>query len=426
MFVGSLFLYSVFALAAGFAKTPISLDVLCGVIGIFSASAIPPAVGILGIAYSKPSKRKNAAFACFSAGNPLGYLFGTIFGGLATNLFNWRASFWLVAIIFLVFTIIGFFTIPKDWTDKESLNWTAVKRFDLLGTGLTIAGIGMFSAALSLGATAERGWSTSYVIALLVIGVVLLVAFVPWENFYMYPLVPMGIWKDRNFTLNLVILMLGFAAFTPSSFFIALYFQDVWHMSALQTAVHLLPMAISGLLVNIIAALILHRVSNKLLMYIGTASYFIASLLLAMNRVDSSYWAFCLPAFCIIVIGADLEFNVANMYVMSSMPAHQQSVAGGIFQTVAKLCMSLGFALTTAIFKSVGASGTAMAETGYWDRETRPYAAVFWFSAACSVFAFFLVPSLTIGTQGGREEKQTESSSGTPSGLKAEEQKTGG
>ena len=81
MFVGSLFLFAVFALAAGFAKTPISLDVLTGIMGLFSASAVPPASGILGAAYERPSKRKNAAFACFSAGNPLGYVFGTIFGG---------------------------------------------------------------------------------------------------------------------------------------------------------------------------------------------------------------------------------------------------------------------------------------------------------------------------------------------------------
>lgn len=106
-----------------------------------------------------------------------------------------------------------------------------------------------------------------------------------------------------------------------------------------------------------------------------------------------------------MVIGADLEFNVANMYVMSSMPAHQQSVAGGIFQTVAKLCMTLGFGIATAIFNSVQASDTAMAQTGFWDRETRPYAATFWFSTACSVFAFFLVPFLTIGTQGGKEKR---------------------
>lgn len=313
LFVGSLFLFSVVGLAAGFANDPITLDVLTSVMGFFSASAVPPAVGILGVAYEKGSKRKNAAFACFSAGNPLGFVFGTIFGGVATKLYGWRASFWLIALIFLAFTIIGIFTIPRDWTPKEPLNWESLKKFDIIGTLLTIAGIGMFSAALSLGSTAPNGWRTGYVLALLIVGIFLLIAFVFWELRCKYPLVPMGIWRDRDFSLNLAILALGFMSFTPASFFIALFFQRVWNLSALETALRLLPMCISGLIVNIIAALVLHRISNKLLLYIGTLSYAAASLLLALNTQSSPYWAFCFPAFCIIVIGADLEFNVANM-----------------------------------------------------------------------------------------------------------------
>lgn len=397
-----MFLFSVFALVAGFAKTPISLDVLCGIMGLVAASAVPPASGILGVAYEKPSKRKNAAFACFSAGNPLGFVFGTVFGGIAAYIFSWRATFWLIALIFLLFTIIGIFTVPRDWTDKEPLNWLAVKRFDIVGTLLTISGIGMFSAAISLGDTAPEGWSTSYVIALLVVGILLMFAFVFWEMWYKYPLVPMGIWKDRNFSLVLSILMLGFMSFTPGSFFIALYFQKVWHMSALAVGVHLLPMAISGTLVNILAAFILHRVSNKLLMLVGASSYMVAFILLGLNKESSSYWAFCFPAFCIMVIGADFEFNVANMYVMSSMPPSRQSVASGIFQTVAKLCMTLGFGIATAIYNSVQKNPQL---ANYWDRQSQPYSATFWYSAACAGLSVCLVPFLTIGTQGGKAKQ---------------------
>jgi len=190
-------------LAAGFARSGISLDILSGIMGLMSASGVPPAVGILGVVYEKPSKRKNYAFACFSAGNPLGFIFGTIFGGIATNLFGWRASFWLIAIIFLVTTFIGIWTIPKDFTAKEPVNMETLKRFDVLGTVFIIFGIGMFSAALSLGETAPQGWTTGYVLALLIVGLALMIAFVVWDCWFKYPLVPMGIWKDRNFTLCL-------------------------------------------------------------------------------------------------------------------------------------------------------------------------------------------------------------------------------
>lgn len=64
------------------------LDIFGGLLGLWSAAAVPPAVGILGAAYVVPSKRKNYAFACFSAGNPIGFVMGCIFSGIAAKLFS--------------------------------------------------------------------------------------------------------------------------------------------------------------------------------------------------------------------------------------------------------------------------------------------------------------------------------------------------
>jgi MFS family permease len=201
LFIGSMFLFSVLALGAGFCNKPVQLDVLCGLIGLMSAGAVPPAQGMLGRIYHTPSRRKNAAFACFGAGNPLGFVLGMISSGIASQLFSWRASFWFLALVYFVFTILAVFTIPKMEEEKQPLNWETVKGFDVLGVLLTIAGTSMFSAALSLGSDAPEGWKTTYVIALLVIGIVLMFAFVGWEMWYSTPLVNMSIFKDKDFSL---------------------------------------------------------------------------------------------------------------------------------------------------------------------------------------------------------------------------------
>ncbi|KAI7657327.1 putative transporter, partial [Hortaea werneckii] len=321
---------------------------------------------------------------------------------IATTLLGWRASYWFFAIVGLAFFFIGLWTIPKDTTAKEPLNRETFFKFDVIAMVCVIFGVGMFSAALSLGESAPQGWKTGYVLALLIAGLFLLVAFVVWDCYYKFPLVPMDIWKDRNFSVCMAILVLGFMAFTPGSFFIALYFQDVWHQSAIMVAVRLLPMAIAGILVNLVAGLVLHRVSNKLLMLIGTSGYAAAFILLSVQRHDTSYWALCFPAFILLVVGADLEFNVANMYVMSSMPPSQQSIAGGIFQTVAKLSMTIGFGIATAVFSSVEKNPSL---DGFWDPVTQPYTAVMWLAAACSLLSVCLVPLLTLGTQGGKDGK---------------------
>lgn len=82
--------FAVFVLLLGFAKNPFWMDIVLGVLGISCAMVVPPAGGILGAAYGKPSKRKNMAFAAFSAGNPTGFVFGSITCGIATMLFSVR------------------------------------------------------------------------------------------------------------------------------------------------------------------------------------------------------------------------------------------------------------------------------------------------------------------------------------------------
>jgi MFS family permease len=148
MFIASLFLFSVFCLGAGFSQDGMTLDVLCGVLGIWSACAVPPAQGMLGTIYEQPGKRKNYAFGAFSAGNPLGFVFGTILAGLFTQVFSWRAGFFLLAIVYFCTTVVAYFMVPKDTTAKQTLDDETFKKLDLPGTAMTIFGIGMFCAAL--------------------------------------------------------------------------------------------------------------------------------------------------------------------------------------------------------------------------------------------------------------------------------------
>ena len=400
MVVCAFFLFAVLALASGFARTPVALDVLNGFMGLVTAAAVPAAQANLSMAYGEPSRRKNAAFACFSAGNPVGFACGMVFNGIATQLFGWRASYWLLAIIYLVLTVAAIFCVPKDTTPKRKLNLETFKRLDIVGNLLTMGGIGMFSAALSFGSTAAQGWKTDYVLALLIVGFLLIVAFVFWESVYSHPLMPMYIWKDRNFSLLMGIVSLGFMAFPPAAFFTALFFQRVWNFSAIATAVHLLPLAIMGVIVNVFAGAFLHRINNKLLMMVGACSYALSFLLLALNRTSSSYWAFCFPSFLFMVVGADLEFNIANMYVMTSLPADQQGIAGGILQTCTRLFTTIGFGIITAIFDSVARHPSFK---GYFSSSpsSQAYSAAFFYATACTAVSVVLVVFLTINTQGG-------------------------
>lgn len=188
---------------------------------------------------------------------------------------------------------------------------------------------------------------------------------------------------------------LGFMGFSAVTFYLSLYLQEIKHLTALDITVRLFPMVISGVLVNVVCGLILHRVSNKLLTGIGALAYTSSFLILSFMKEDAIYWAFIFPALVLVVVGADIQFNVTNMYVMSSLPPSQQSIAGGIFNTVSKLCNNLGLGIATSVNSAVANQMTASTPA------IRPYLAVYWFAAAAAGLSLFMVPFLTLGTQGG-------------------------
>lgn len=94
LLVYSMAAFTICMLVVGFSQNAIMAEVFLALSGIPCASVVPPAIGKLGAIYEKPSRRKNRAFACFSAGNPVGFVAGAIIAGIATQVASWRATFW--------------------------------------------------------------------------------------------------------------------------------------------------------------------------------------------------------------------------------------------------------------------------------------------------------------------------------------------
>ncbi|KAK4226760.1 major facilitator superfamily domain-containing protein [Podospora fimiseda] len=398
MFLIGMGSFSAFSLLVSFAQNPYWINIVCGVVGLSAAMVVPPAIGIMGAAYGKPSKRKNLAFSAFGAGNPLGFVFGTLLSGIVTQAAgDWRWTYKLICMIWALFTIIGFWTVPKVEAYPESMRLKErgkrfAKKFDSVGTVLTVFGTGILSAGITLGPT--DGWKEAHIIAMIILGVALLIAFGFWETVCPNPLMPPHIWKDRNFTLILLTCVTGMMAFSAANFWLAFFLQEMQRLSPIMVAVHLLPQAVAGLIMNTTAGLILHRINNTLLLAIGSAAYTGAYVLLSLMKPDSTYWAFIFPTLILGVIGADFHFNVANMYVMQSLPSDKQALAGGMFQTIMKLGTAISLGVTTAVFESGGGTSSATGD------HMVPYTNAFRVSIGLSAAGFLFLPFIRVKTQG--------------------------
>lgn len=96
------------------------------------------------------------------------------------------------------------------------------------------------------------------------------------------------------------------------------------------------------------------------------------------------------------------------MYVMQSLPSHQQALAGGIFSTIFRLGSAVALGISTAVFTSVKGSadaGTATATLNGQD-PMLPYTRAFQVSIALGAVSFLFLPFVRVGTQGGAANGQ--------------------
>lgn len=145
LLVGLAFL-SLFALVTAFTPNAIALNILCGFLGLGTAALSPPAIGILFTTYPE-GRRRNQATGALGCGNPVGFVLGSISSGIVTKFFSWRASFIVIAIFFLIMTLLAYWTVPS--IPRSGNTQMIVRQFDYLGTVMIVVGMALFSAALT-------------------------------------------------------------------------------------------------------------------------------------------------------------------------------------------------------------------------------------------------------------------------------------
>ncbi|KAK9448304.1 major facilitator superfamily-domain-containing protein [Limtongia smithiae] len=346
--------FALWCLASSFTTSHIIFDFCRGMQGLASAAVPSAGVGILGSNY-KNGKRKNRIMAIFNAGAPFGAFIGELTGGITIQYLNWRSIFWWYAIVYSILTVLVIWFVPGDGVnDNLPLTFkmvvTRVRELDLFGAMLSILAVLGFVLAVSQASSASQGWATPYVIAVLVCSFSLFIVFLWWESRVAKPIMPLRIWKARAFAWVMLVQFFSFIGFTGVlSFYSVLYFQNIMGVSAIRSALYLLPRTLASFItINIIGAC-LHRVSARIVLIFAQTLMVGASLLWALMPLGTSYFAMALPSLCMSVVSADFTFNIANMHTLTTVSAAEQSSAAGIFFTLSHISGSLGISLATSI-----------------------------------------------------------------------------
>ncbi|KAF9556947.1 MFS general substrate transporter [Agrocybe pediades] len=364
--IGSLWM-TIFTMACGFSNNIMTMDILRGFQGVGGALMIPSALGILAHSFP-PSRARSLAFATFAAGAPIGSVFGTAVGGVLTEFTakTWRTSFWLIAGLAACCFVGGQLLIDRDPPTGEK-----DRRVDWIGAFLVTAGLVLIVFVLSQGELAPKKWGTNYIIALIVVGVLLIAAFLYWQHYLEKiqdnpnapysvwtppPLMRLTIWTRANgrFAATLGIAFTNWSAFLAWSFWVQLYFQDYKGYTPLDSVVKLLPMFVTGLLCNVFVGFMAPYVPIIYLFVIGTGSTTLSCLLFAIINPKITYWGYAFNSIYLSCVGADFVFASGTLFLSKFALPHEQSVAGALFNTMVQLGTAMGVTVSTVVFNNVG------------------------------------------------------------------------
>lgn len=268
----------VVTLVCPFIPNEIGFDIFRGLQGLGAAANVPTAIGILGVTF-QPGKAKNYAFATYSAGAPLGSVFGNFLGGLVGQYATWKWVFWILAIMAGLVTIAGQLVIPvpriqpSESELKNAVDWP--------GGILVTVGLVILMFALTDGNVV--GWSKPYIPVLIVLAVLLVAAFVFWQlhlekRTMRRPLMKVTIFKKKRVAAAMAIMGLFFAAFNNFLVFATYFYQDYQGHDAIQTTLRFIPTGVVGVMTIFVTSQILARVKIGYIMAWGTMCCTISGL----------------------------------------------------------------------------------------------------------------------------------------------------
>jgi len=378
----------------------------CGLAGSIEWLIVARVVQGLGAALMTPQTmaiitrifapdRRGAAMGLWGATAGVATLVGPILGGVLVDGPGWE---W----IFIINVPVGIVGFILAWRLVPSLS-THAHKFDILG--VVLSGVGLFLVVFGLqeGETYDWGVISGIITVplLIIAGIVVLIAFVIWQAVQKSePLLPLGLFKDRNFSLaNIAITAMGFVI-TGMVLPLMIFFQSVRELTPTQAALMLVPMAvISGGLAPVVGKLV-DRVNPR---YIAGAGFvFLAAALFwfgSMLSPDVPIWMLLFPAALLGLANAGIWAPLSTT-ATRNLPMSLAGAGSGVYNTTRQIGAVLGSAAIAALMQAriTAEVGAGAAEGGsQFGGGTMPPAVAEGFSAAMGQSMFLPAAVALIG-----------------------------
>src|SRR6266699_4661728 len=346
LFAIGLFVFTVASALCGISQNATELIAFRILQGIGGAILTPQTLSIITTLF--PPERRGAAFGVWGGVAGLATIAGPTVGGALITYFSWPWIFFINVPIGIAALIATFLIIP-DVRPGRRHGWDIV--------GVILATVGLFAVVFGLIEGQRYNWGeiASYGITIpevIVGGVVIIVVFLFWERFQPEPLLPLTLFRERNFAVaNWIAAAISFgmlSLFLP----VTIYLQSVRGFSALTAGLTFAPMSLTSMIIAPFAGRLADRIGGKDILMTGISLFTVGfSLVAYVAGPDSTWINFLVPA---IIAGAGMGMTFAPMttVAMRNIQPRMAGAASGVLNTTRQLGAAIGSAIVGALLQS--------------------------------------------------------------------------
>ena len=307
--------------------------------GAFGALLTPSALALIVAAF--PAAERGSAIGSWTAWAGIATVVGPLAGGYLVDGVSWRLIFainvpFVAATLILVSVAVprrerGMAHAPVDW----------------LGAALTA--FGLAGPVLALIRQPAVGWGSAQVWGPLIAGVLLLAAFLVHESRTAYPMLPLGLFRHRNFAVGNLETFAMYGGLGTTFFFLVLFLQQVAGWSALNAGLAMLPSTIVMFLLSKRAGRLADRLGPRLFM--GGGPLLAAAGLVLMQRLDAhvDYVTDLLPALLVFSLGLSATVAPLTATVLADADESNAGIASGVNNAIARIAGLLAVAAVGAV-----------------------------------------------------------------------------
>ena len=310
--------------------------------GAFGALLTPSALAVIVAAF--PPDERGAAIGSWTAWAGIATVVGPLAGGFLVDAVSWRLIF-AVNIPFVVATLV-LVSLAVPAQARGAVH----ARVDWLGAALTF--FGLAGPVLALIREPVVGWGSAQVWLPGLGGPALLVLFLLHERRTPAPMLPLGLFKRRNFTIGNVQTFAMYGGLGVTFFLLVLFLQEVAGYRALQAGFALMPSTIVMFVLSKRMGRLADRFGPRLFMGLGPLIAALGLVLLLRLHGHVDYLTDLLPGLLIFSIGLACTVAPLTASVLSDADESNAGIASGVNNAIARVAGLLAIAAVGAIISA--------------------------------------------------------------------------